>query len=103
MENVVGKIMEIDKLANERLENAIEQKTQIIDEASQEAMAIRSKFNDKAHENLSKVDKILNEDFQQELLKLNEQKELEIKRMEDIFNETHASVEESIFKRIVGE
>ncbi len=103
MINVVKSIIDIDKQANERLEKAVNEKEEIIEKAKEETKKIREKLEQDAINRIKKTEAMHNKMIDEEMMQLNAQKEKVIKEMDDYYAKHHMEIEESIYRRIVGE
>lgn len=103
MYNVVRSIIDIDKQANDRLEMAVNQKEEIIKKAKDETKKIREKLEMEAIKRIEKTEAMNDNIAEEKIYELGKQREIEIREMDENFNEHHLEIEESIYKRIVGE
>ena len=103
MHNVVRSIIDIDNQANERLEMAVDQKEEIIQKAKDETKAIRAKYEKEALNRIEKTMAMNDKIALERISELKKQREFEISEMDENFNKYHLEIEDSIYKRIVGE
>jgi vacuolar-type H+-ATPase subunit H len=103
MEYLVNKIVEIDRHAAERLETAGKQKEQIIKQSMEEARVIKNQYEQNALKQIHEAEESNKEVLDKDIKKIVELGKHEIVKMQEEFDLKHKSIEECIFKRIVGE
>ena len=103
MENVINRILEIDKDACEKLESAEKQKKQIISDAKSEEVKIRQEYLKNADIKITQVDEQEKQIADQKISKIEEEREKDLSRLQSIYEENHISWEQDIFQRIVGD
>ena len=103
MENVINRILEIDKDACVRLEQAEKQKKQILAETKIEEAKIKEDHIKRADVRIQKVEETEKKFAEEEMIKLEEKKQEQISKLNAIFEQNHISWEQDIFQRIVGD
>lgn len=103
MENVINKILEIDKEACCRLESAKEKQKQILCDAKLEEARIKDDNIKKADDRVEKVDKYESEVSEEKIAVILDQKQQKLSKLQAIYDENHISWEQDILQRIVGD
>ena len=103
MENVINRILEIDKEARDRLDEAEKQKKQIFVEAKLEEAKIKEDHIKRADARILEVDATEKKFADEEMEKLEKVKLEQISKLDAIYEQNHISWEQDIFQRIVGD
>ena len=103
MENVVNKIIEIDREADNRLNMALENKKKLIDSACVEAEKIKKKLLDEADARIAEVEAERRAESDSKISKLRADSEARLKAMDEAFENKRDIIEQSIYMRTVGE
>ena len=103
MESVIKKIIEIDNLAEDKLDRAQKAKADEIEQSLEECRRLEKKLGQDAAARISEVEKINKEDFENHSRRLEEKYAAEIKNMDAFYEAEHESIENEIFAEIVGE
>ena len=103
VENIINRILEIDKQACERIESAEKQKKQIFSDAKVEEAQIRDEHLKKANIKIDEYDQQQKLIADEKIAKIEEEKLKKISDLQSIYDNNHSSWEQDIFQRIVGE
>ncbi len=101
MDNIITHILEIDQRAKDKLEDAHQQKENIINSAKAEEERIQSDMQKKVDERLSKVEECEKADSDEKIAELEKEKDLKIKQLDDIFNENRETWVENIVSAVL--
>ncbi len=103
MEGIINKIMEIDKLAEQKLAAAKKFQQQTEKEAVEEASKLEAKLRKSADRAIDNVEATNRHEF--EILSEKQEKKYadEMKRLDGFYDREHEKIENEIFSRIVGE
>lgn len=102
MSSIINRIIEIDSIAQQRLndahiiENGIRQ--QIIDKNTQTNKII----SEKAEARIAKIDEIEQQYSQEEMAKIKEDSDAHIAKLEQVYMDTHEKIELEIFNNVIG-
>ena len=100
MENIVTKIIEIDRAANEKLARSKQQQQQILEDARADARQQQEELEKKADNRIAQVELYHEGEYRRISQELSEKFVTALNRS---FEEKHEQIETEIFNRIVGE
>lgn len=103
MENIINKIIEIDRLAEERLHQAETKQNEISLQAQNECKKLEEKLRHDADARISEIEKINKREFEilsEDIAKKYDEK---LKNMDLFYEKNHIDIENKIFGEIVGE
>lgn len=103
MENVINQILQIDKNACERLEQAKQEKSKILSEAKLEEIRIREADIKRADDRVEKIDEYEKSIADEKIAYIEAEKLKQMAALQGIYDENHLQWEREIFARIVGE
>lgn len=103
MENIINRIIEIDKNATERLNAAESRKKSVMSDTSLERANLRESAIKDAEQELAKKDKAAKDNVKNQLDSIAAGKQEAIDRLTANYNANHEKWEGEIFNRIVGE
>lgn len=103
MENIVKRIIEIDKSAQLKLEKACVKRDEILAENKVQCDKLQSTLKSDADRALLKYSEYRKNEFKEKSSALRAVYEEKVKEMNQNFENTHSAIEEEIFKAIVGE
>lgn len=103
MEGIINKIMEIDRLAEQKLAAAKKLQQQIAKEAVEESSKLEESLKKSADRAIDNVEATNRHEF--EILSEKQEKKYadEMKRLDRFYEQEHEKIENEIFSRIVGE
>lgn len=102
MENLVNKIIEIDSMADQRLTDAESASEKLIEKSEREAADLRESLRVRAEKRMSRIRDFHRIETEDALKKISEDCSEKIKMLDEAYDSTHSSIEESIFRTIVG-
>ncbi len=103
MENIINTILDIDKAASDRLEEAQKNKIQVIADAKAEAEKIVNGSVAEADKKLAQIGADEEDRTAAKIAEINSAAENEIKQMESAFSENHDRWQDEIFKAVIGQ
>ncbi|MDO5560247.1 MAG: hypothetical protein Q4F95_11680 [Oscillospiraceae bacterium] len=103
MENIVDKIIQIDRNADERLVEAQEQQKQILDDSETEIVKLKQKLSQEADKRINEVSDFHKKETSETVEKLNKKCEEELRMLDRAYELRHEEIEKSIFRSIAGE
>jgi len=103
MENIINKIIEIDKVADDRLKNAYKEKDDIIENAKIEAEKIKTSLLMDAQKRIDEVEAQNKAEYNVKIAELDKINQEEISKIEQQCSTRCKEVERSLIKVIVGE
>ena len=98
MESLVNKIIEIDRMADGRINDAKKQSEDILKSAEEKCKKIREDITAAAEKRIAEIESINKSDYESKISVLNKKINLEKERMDSFFEN-----QKSIFSEIVGE
>ena len=102
MENIVNEIIRIDKEADERLIDADKESKKILNASEKEAQELKDDINSKAEKRIQEIIKFHQIETDSELEKINNDCVSKIQQLDEVYENIHLSIEDSIFHTIVG-
>jgi len=102
MENLVNKIIEIDNQADQRLSDAESASKKIIEESVKEAADLKESLRNRAENRMNKIRDFHKSETEDAVNRISSECTEKIKKLDEVFESQHASIEESIFRTIVG-
>jgi len=102
MENIVNKIISIDKEADERLINADNESKKILNASEKEAQDLKDDIDSKAQERIQEIIRFHQLETDKELKKIEDDCMSKIKQLDEVYENIHLSIEDGIFHTIVG-
>ena len=103
MENIVTKIIEIDRAANEKLARSKQQQQQILEDARADARQQQEELEKKADNRIAQVELYHEGEYRRISHELSEKFDASVTALNRSFEEKHEQIETEIFNRIVGE
>lgn len=103
MESIINKIIEIDRLAEERLNRAEIRKKEIFKDAQRECRDLEKKLRHDAEMRISEIEKINKRDYDNLSESLSKKYSDEMNSMDRYYESHHEIIENRIFLEIVGE
>lgn len=103
MENIVNKIIEIDTQADQRLNDAETAGMELVEKSEKEASELKENLRKRAENRIEKIKEFHRLETEDALAKISEESSLKMKALDESFDEIHVSIEDSIFRAIVGE
>lgn len=102
MPNIISQIIEIDMIAQRRLDDANKIKAQYNVELNEKKAQTAKALDDKTKYRIEQI--LLNEQklAQEEKAVIKSQTDTAINRLEDIFNQTHEKLEQDIFNNVIS-
>ena len=100
MENIVTRIIEIDREANEKLAQSKQQQQQLLADARAEA---QQELEKRADNRISQVELYHEGEYRRISQELSEKFDTAVMALNKSFEERHEQIETEIFNRIVGE
>ena len=102
MENIVTRIIEIDREANEKLAQSKQQQQQLLADARAEAQQ-QQELEKRADNRISQVELYHEGEYRRISQELSEKFDTAVMALNKSFEERHEQIETEIFNRIVGE
>ncbi|MCQ2464073.1 MAG: hypothetical protein MJ095_00660 [Oscillospiraceae bacterium] len=102
MENLVNKIIEIDSQADQRLCDAESEGRELIEKSEKEAEELKESLRVRAEKRMNLIRDFHKNETEEALSRINGDCSEKIKELDEIFENQHLSIEESIFHTIVG-
>lgn len=102
MENIVTRIIEIDREANEKLAQSKQQQQQLLADARAEAQQ-QQELEKRADNRISQVELYHEGEYRRISQELSEKFDAAVMALNKSFEERHEQIETEIFNRIVGE
>jgi|InofroStandDraft_1065614.scaffolds.fasta_scaffold00780_33 vacuolar-type H+-ATPase subunit H len=103
MESVINKIIDIDRQASDRLNEAKKKKDSIIEGTAAECDEIKKQLLNSAEKRIAEIEQINKSEFDMLAAEIESKYKQKQEEMYDFFEKNHTSIEESIFAEIVGE
>lgn len=103
MESVVNRIIDIDRMADIKINDARKRSDDILLNSEKECKNLRNNINSAAENRISKVEEINKSDYDLKVTGLKKKYGLEKQNMDDFFESRHIEIENRIFAEIVGE
>ncbi len=103
MKSVINEIIEIDRMADKRLIDAQNKSDEILSNADVKSMKLINDINSAAEKRIMEIEKINKSYYDSKVTALEEQYRIEKNSMNNIFEKSHAKIEDMIFSEIVGE
>lgn len=102
MENIISRIIELNRQADHKIQEAKVQREEIISEANAEADKIRQNSRERLKEHISKVEIVERKAADKEIAEYQKNKEEKIKAYQELYDNNHEKWESEIFSEIVG-
>lgn len=103
MENIVNRIIAIDKSAQLKLEKACAMRDEILEKNKAECEKMQSSFKTQADKALLRYSEYRKNEYSEKSAALRAVYEEKVREMNENFENNHSAIEEEIFKTIVGE
>lgn len=103
MENIITRIIEIDRQANEKLAASEREKDQILADARTQAVQRTEELEQNARKRIAEVEAFHAGEYDRAQKKSKEQHERDLRDMDAVFAKKHESIEAELFGKIVGE
>ncbi len=102
MDNIINKILEIDRQSDEKIEAARKQSEDIKKQADSEGEKIRLDCIERADKRIEKVEENEKKHAEETISGLNAEKQSKIDALDKLFNESHDNWKNEIVKSIIG-
>ncbi|MDD6825587.1 MAG: hypothetical protein PUE12_05665 [Oscillospiraceae bacterium] len=103
MENIINKIIDIDRMAEKRLSDAETESQNLIAKSEREAADLKENLRSAAEKRISEVRDFHKNETEAELNRIRSECDAKIKELDEAYENKHFSIEESIYRTIVGE
>ncbi|MCM1227041.1 MAG: hypothetical protein NC320_06385 [Clostridium sp.] len=103
MENLVNKIIEIDRMADSRIVEAQKSSRKILSDTETKCVSLKRDISYAADKRITEIEKINKTDFDMKIAKLEKKYADEKMNMDRFFDFSHLDIENKIFAEIVGE
>lgn len=103
MENVVKTIINIDKQATDKLNEAVKNKDAVLEQAKSDAKKIADDANAAAMNKINRIEKEHSDALQSNMNEIQNKCAAEMKVLDDFYESKHIEIENEIFSRIVGD
>ena len=103
METIVNKIIEIDHEADQRLNDAESAGMELVGKSEKEAAELKESLRSRAENRIEKIREFHRLETEDALSAISEENLQQIKQLDESFEKLHVSIEDSIFRAIVGE
>lgn len=103
MENVVNRIIEIDRQAEKKLNEAEKIKADMLEKAKEDVIKLQEQLKGDASSRIEKVEQFHKNDCEVAIAELKARCKKDIEAMDKAFAETHIEIENALFKEIAGE
>lgn len=103
MENLVNKIIEIDRMADGRIVEAKKSSVKILSDAETKCESLKKDISCAADKRITEIEKINKTYFDMQIAKLEKKYADEKMNMDRFFDFSHLDIENKIFAEIVGE
>lgn len=103
MENVINRIIEIDRQAEKKLNEAEKIKADMLEKAKEDVSKLQQQLKGDASSRIEKVEQFHKNDCETAVAELKERCKKDIEVMDKAFTETHIEIENALFKEIAGE
>ncbi|MDF2567334.1 MAG: hypothetical protein K0R90_790 [Oscillospiraceae bacterium] len=102
MINVINQIIEIDKLAQQRIADAHDQKTNIIKELEQQKKELHDEYEKTAKEKLQHVNEVEHAFAQEKIDVIVNSKQQTIDSLENNYDQNHLKWEQELYNKVLG-
>ncbi len=103
MDEIINKILDIDRQAEERLLQAEKDKIKILNEAKLQEMEIKENCILRADDRIEKVESSEKKSADEQIEKITSEMKAKMADLDKLFNDNKEKWENEIFHRIVGE
>ena len=103
MDEIINKILDIDRQAEERLLQAEKDKTKILNEAKLQGMKTKENCTIRADDRIEKVELSEKQSADEQIEKITSEMKAKMADLDKLFNDNKEKWENEIFHRIVGE
>lgn len=103
MDEIINKILDIDRQAEERLLQAEKDKMKILNEAKLQEMKIKENCISRADDRIEKVELSEKQGADEQIEKITSEMKAKMADLDKLFNDNKEKWENEIFHRIVGE
>ena len=103
MENIIDRILHIDKTAQKQLEEARQQAREKEKKSYTDCVNIRKEIIDDADNTIANAEKKKKQQADESIEQLSEQYHRKISDMEQVFQQSHEKIEDEIFAQITGD
>ncbi|NLG03626.1 MAG: hypothetical protein GX567_07355 [Clostridia bacterium] len=103
MQEIISQLTEIEKTANSIVEEANNKKAEIFDEMEEKKKEYDLKLQKETENKIQLMNAELEKKRTDDIERLKQSTEQDIKEKQDIYDNRHTAISQSIFKRIVGE
>ena len=102
MDNIISRIIELDRQSDARIKEAQEEKERIISDARNEAVEIRNASIEHSKKHINNVEDVERKAAEIKINQLNSEKEKKIAEYNKIFEVNHQQWENEFVERIIG-
>ncbi|MEG2429847.1 MAG: hypothetical protein RSA79_04890 [Oscillospiraceae bacterium] len=102
MPSIIEQIVEIDSVAQQRLDEANKIKIDIQNEVDKTSKKTKLSLEQKAKETIEKVQEIENQFANQEIDKILKDNNVSLSRIEKYYQDNHKSIEDKVFNNIIS-
>ncbi|MGN0621013.1 MAG: hypothetical protein ACI4I9_04015 [Porcipelethomonas sp.] len=103
MENIVNRIVDIDRQADEKIAQARKKCDEMLEGISSECEKIKRELSDAADRRIAEVEKINRSELEASASELEREYSQELMEMDNFFEKNHFVIENAIFAETVGE
>ena len=103
MESFINKIIEIDKLADERLKQSAQKKKELLADAEKECAELAKKLMTDADKRIEEVEEFNRADCDLKIAELEKHYEEENMSIDEVFSDVHLLMIEDIYNQTVGD
>ncbi|NLZ47134.1 MAG: hypothetical protein GX896_10635 [Clostridiales bacterium] len=100
--DIITAILEIDRHAKQKIQNAYDEQNRIINDAAAEKVEIHNKLMDRANTRIQKVEKFEKESAEEKTQMLIANEENTVKELDEIYTSNHDTWENEIFNSIIS-
>ncbi len=102
MENIVDEIIKIDKMAEEKINSADDERKKILEDTAAEAHDMKEKFSISAEKRIKDVLDFHQKETDKAVNLITENCDQKLKELDEAYSSKHVEIENSIFNSIVG-
>ncbi len=102
MENIVDEIIKIDKMAEEKINSADDERKKILEETATEARDMKEKLGMSAEKRIKDVLEFHQKETDKAVSTIVSNCEQKLKELDEAYSSKHEEIETSIFNSIVG-
>lgn len=102
MSSIINKIIEIDSIAQQRLNDAYVIQNGIRQQILEKNEQTNRVIHEKAESRIAKIDELEQQYANEELVRLREECDAQIERLEQFYSKNHVALEKNLFDRVIG-